>query len=99
MVALSERMRVLRPELAPECRIVQFAEPLSEADYQRLGALMADRPDVVLRAYGDYSRRFKDLEFLRFFPGARRVQIDLYDLTDVSGLRHLSDDLISFAWG
>ena len=86
-------------QLAPECKVLQFARPLTDAQYRQAAALLAARPDVLLRAYGDYQGAFHDLEFLRFFPAVKAVQIDLPHLRTHDGLRHLSPGLEKFSWG
>ena len=90
----------LRP-LEPEITRVQFSQGLTDDEYRALAALLADRPDVTLRAYGGYGRTLPDLEWLRFFPGLRRVSIDALwgVLGSIDGLRHLPDDLEELGLG
>lgn len=91
-VAAPLRAEDLRP-LAPECRVVQFAEALSAEDYRRLAELLQARPDVTLRAYGGAS--ITDLDFLQHFPELRRFSVDglWSSLTDISGLGYLPESL------
>ena len=46
---------MLRP-LDPRCEVVQFREPLSDADYQTLADWLRDYPTVTLRAYWKIAR-------------------------------------------
>jgi hypothetical protein len=92
-----EQLRPLEPELTR----LQFSQGLTDDEYRALAALLADRPDVTLRAYGGYGRTLPDLEWLRFFPGLRRVSIDALwgVLRSLDGLRHLPDDLEELGLG
>lgn len=81
----------LRP-LDPRCRAVQFSEPLSDAELVEVAKLLQGYRDVTLRVYGHYQRGC-DLELLRHFPFLRRFQVDVFDLGDFRGLRHLPDNL------
>ena len=86
---------MLRP-LEDDCRLVQFAEPLSDDEYGELSKLLETRPSVELRAYGS----IQDLEFLRHFPRLKHFQVDEASaLNDLSGLRFLSTELESLAIG
>ena len=84
----------LRP-LAPGEHLIQFSQGLTDEEYRSVARLLADRPDVMLRAFGGYGRTIPDLEFLRFFPMVRRVSVDALwgVLQSVDGLGHLSDEL------
>ncbi|MGE5270226.1 MAG: hypothetical protein ACM3JG_11200 [Thiohalocapsa sp.] len=69
--------------LDPECKVVQFARPLTPAECEKAAAIMRGRPDVELYAYRDPSR---NLDFLRHFRELRRLNVQLYELDDISGL-------------
>src|SRR5215831_19040030 len=90
----------LRP-LEPEVTLLQFSQGLTDDEYRAVAALLDDRPDVTLRAYGGYGRTIPNLEWLRFFPRIRRISIDsLWGvLGSVDGLRHLPDDLEELGMG
>jgi hypothetical protein len=90
----------LRP-LEPEVSRVQFSQGLTDDEYRAVAALLEHRPDVTLRAYGGYGRTLPDLEWLRFFPGLRRLSIDALwgVLQSIDGLRHLSDDVEELGLG
>lgn len=81
----------LRP-LDPGCRVVQFSNPLSNAELRKVADFMRVYPGVSLRVYGHYGNGC-DLDFLKYFPFLRRFQIDVFDLQDIDGLRHLPDNL------
>jgi len=77
--------------LGPECGLVTVGQPLDSPEYlKRLASLLHDRPDVTLRVHTKASR---DLEFLEYFPGLRRLSVDLWDLDDIAGLSHLQGGL------
>ena len=77
--------------LDPRCRVVQFSEPLSDSDYQKLAAFLQQYPGVSLRAYGSFE--FRDLEFLSYFGEVRKVQIDAWKVESFDGLGYLSEQL------
>jgi len=82
--------------LEPECEVVQFSQPLSPSELQNAAKLMRDRPEVQLYVYGLASR---DLNFLRSFENLRRLNLQLYELEDLSGLSHLGGCLEQFTFG
>lgn len=84
--------RQLRP-LDPRCRTVQFCDTLSPAALGRLGRFLRDYPEVKLRVFQMIDPPYTDLDFLEHFASVSRVQIDIYELRDVSGLRCLRPDL------
>ncbi|HEX8623359.1 MAG TPA: hypothetical protein VF718_15430 [Allosphingosinicella sp.] len=90
--------RDLKP-LEPEVRVVQFREPLQDSEYRAVRDLLSGHPQVNLRAYGDYSKRFLDLDFLRHFGGIQGLQIDLPYLEDAGGLAAVLGGLQRFSWG
>ncbi len=85
----------LRP-LEPDCRVVQFEQPLSPTQLRQVAQLVADRPDVELYVYGRASR---DLDFLKYFETARRLHLALYELEDIEGLSRLGGPLESLTFG
>jgi internalin A len=85
----------LRP-LEQECTVLQFDQPLTTDELRAAGELLAGRPDVQLYVYG---RAAQDLEFLKHFPGLRRLQLALFELEDVKGLRHVTDTVEDFTFG
>ena len=85
--------------LAPECRTVQFCEPLTDNDHVKVAYLLRGYPAVALRVYGHRSQGH-DLDFLRHYPDVRKISVDLYNLTDVSALEQFaSPELESLAFG
>ncbi|MEV1289286.1 hypothetical protein [Micromonospora sp. NPDC049679] len=76
-----------------DAAVVQFEQPLTEADYRSLAALLADHPTVTLRAYG-FDEDLATLRFLRWFPHLRRFSVaHLRNLTDLAPLHQLSADV------
>jgi hypothetical protein len=86
-------------ELPAETRHVQFKHAMSDDRYRRLGRILANRPEISLRAYRGTD--IVDLEFLRFFPGLRSFSADsIWDaLLDVEGLRHVEGGLETLGIG
>ncbi len=82
--------------LEPECKVVQFDRPLKPTELQNAGEIMRGRPDVELYVYGIASR---DLDFLGYFEGLRRLHLALYELEDVAGFFHLQGGLEELTFG
>lgn len=76
--------------LEPGCSVIQFDQPLAEAQLQQAGELIAHRPDVQLYVYFDAST---DLNFLKYFPALRRLHIALFKLKDIAGFSHVAGTL------
>lgn len=76
--------------LEPECNLVTIDRRLGPAELERVASLLSGREDVTLRFH---SRAARDLEFLRHFPGLRRLSIDLWELEDIAGFSHLQHGL------
>lgn len=82
--------------LEPECRVIQFSQPLSPPELRKAGDLLRGRSDVQLYVYGQAGQ---DLDFLEHFRGLKRLQVALYDLDDVRGLVHVAPTLEEFTFG
>ena len=82
--------------LEPECKVVQFDQPLTPAQLQQAGNLIAKRPDVQPYVYGRASR---DLSFLRYFPALRRLDITLHELGDIGGFAYVARSLEELTFG
>jgi hypothetical protein len=76
------------------CRALCVQTPKTDADMQRLGNLWNGRRDIELRLLG-YA--VQDLEFLRYFPGLQRLNVEVPIVRNVDGLRHVADSLKQFA--
>ena len=86
--------------LPPTINRIQICEPLAEIEYAQVAALLQHYPRVSLRIYDRHVvTRFSHLEFLRFFPRLRGISIELFELSNFDGLRHLSSDLQSLGIG
>src|SRR5215831_18341371 len=82
--------------LEPDCRVLQFDQPLTAPQLKQAGHLIVERPDVELYVYG---RAFRDLDFLRYFKTVRRLHIALYELNDITGFSELSSDFKELTFG
>jgi hypothetical protein len=78
---------------------VQFSSALTESEYRQIADLLRTRPDVALRAYGDYRKTLSSLDFLKHFPFLKRFHFNLFELKDFSGLSHLPDEVVDLAIG
>ncbi|PYP13505.1 MAG: hypothetical protein DMD54_16665 [Gemmatimonadetes bacterium] len=83
--------------LDPRCRSLQFREPLSGAELRRVAAFLDGYPAVTLRIYGHQT--YTTLDFLEHLGAARRLQIEIFLLQDLSGLRFLRSDLEALGLG
>lgn len=81
----------LPPIAEPRRALVDLRLPLSEAEFARLGAHLAQYPEVRLCFEGKHSHdpTKYDLDFLRHFPLARDLVINLYGVTNLAGLVHV----------
>src|SRR2546423_4914513 len=75
---------------------LQFAEPLTREDFKQLAKYHQQYPSLSLRAY---HRAAVNLEWLTFFPNITKLHIDLFELQDSSGLRHVVPNLMHFGMG
>jgi hypothetical protein len=82
--------------LEPECKVVQFDRPLKPTELQKAAEILRGRPDVELYVYGNASR---DLDFLEYFEGLRRLDLALYELEDIAGFSHLHGGLEELTFG
>lgn len=77
--------------LGPDCGLVTIGQPFDSPAYlEGVASLLRDRPDVTLRVHTKASR---DLSFLEYFPGLRRLSVDLWELEDIAGFSHLRGGL------
>jgi hypothetical protein len=86
----------LRP-LDRRCRTIQFNEPLSGTDLERVAEFASNYPEVTLRIYGH--RTYETLDFLKYFGHIQHVQIEIWDLQDASGFQFLQPALLSLGFG
>lgn len=95
--------RPITPEalgpLDPRCQIVQFREPLEPDELKAVSAMLRENPGVGLRVYGFGRGPYPTLDFLEHFPELEYLEIECYDLQDISGLRFLRPDLKRLAFG
>lgn len=96
------QIRTIHPHLpgsftiSPAIKQVQFEPALTESDYATLAETLRGRPEVSLRVYG---YNLKDLDFLKHFSHVRKLGIDLWFLTDLTGLQAVNTlDEFAFGW-
>lgn len=94
VVEVSSPLDVHRLRVAlGDAAVVQFTQPLAEAEYRSLAGLLTEHPTVTLRAYG-FDEDLATLRFLRWFPRLRRFSVaGLYNLTGLAPLHQLSADV------
>jgi len=98
-------IREIRPPLSPDqfrpldprCRTLQFRESLTDVELQRVAMFLSEYPSTTLRVYGH--RTYPTLDFLKHFGFVRRVQIEMWELQDLSGLCFLRPDLEALGLG
>ena len=94
--AINERFGDQFRPLEPDCKVIQFDQPLTPAQLQTAAALLTNRPDVELYVYG---RAIRDLGFLHYFPALKRLHIALYELEDIAGLAPVAGSLEELTFG
>ncbi|GLQ89976.1 hypothetical protein GCM10007898_35510 [Dyella flagellata] len=82
--------------LGPECTLVAVRLPMTPVDLEKLARLLEGRPEVTLRFH---SAPVTDLDFLKYFPGVRRLSVDLWSLEDIGGFSHLQGKLELLSFG
>jgi hypothetical protein len=83
---------VWRP-LHQACAVLSIQKPRDDADMRRLAELRNGRPNVGLRLLG-YAAR--DLEFLRYFSGLEKLNLQVPVIRNLDGLRHVAESLKEF---
>jgi hypothetical protein len=79
--------------LHPACDRLLLSKPLSDEEMQRIAALWNGRPDIEVQLFG-YAT--PDFEFLRYFPGLQRLNVQTPSIRNIDGLRHVADSLKEF---
>lgn len=85
-----------RRPLAAECTLATIGQPLGPAELEQVAALIEGRPEITLRFHG---RAARNLEFLKYFPGLRRLSVDSWELEDIAGFAHLRGELEHLDFG
>ena len=75
------------------CDRVCIQKPKNDLDMQQVSRLWNGRRDVELRLLG-YAAR--DFEFLRYFPGLARLNVQVPIIRNIDGLRHVAESLKEF---
>ena len=79
--------------LHPACVRLSIQKPWDDSQMRRLAELWNGRRDVELRLLG-YAA--EDLEFLRYFPGLEKLNLQTPILKNIGGLRHVAESLKEF---
>lgn len=79
--------------LHPKCDRIHLQKPKADQEMQLVGKLWNGRSDVELRLLG-YSAQ--DFEFLRYFPGLQRLNVQAPTIKNIEGLRHVAGSLKEF---
>lgn len=80
--------------LDPKCRVVQFDNPLTDEDHEKLSVFLRKYPNVSFRVYSHYSvESIKNLSFLRFYPFVKNFEVDLFKLESLDGIEYLPVNL------
>lgn len=79
--------------LHPACDRLFLRKPLSDDEMRKVAELWNGRRDVELRLFG-YAT--PDFEFLRYFPGLERLNVQTPSIRNIDGLRHVADSLKEF---
>ncbi len=75
------------------CDRLCMQKPKNDLEMRRLSELWNGRRDVELRLLG-YAA--EDFEFLRYFPGLERLNVQVPIIKNIDGLRHVADSLKEF---
>jgi hypothetical protein len=77
------------------CDRLCIQKPKNDLEMQQVSRLWNGRYDVELRLLG-YAA--DDLEFLRYFPGLERLNVQVPIIKNIDGLRHVADRLKEFTF-
>jgi hypothetical protein len=75
------------------CNSICVQKPKNDLDMQQVSKLWNGRRDVELRLLG-YA--VQDFEFLRYFPGLARLNVQVPIVKNIDGLRHVANSLKEF---
>jgi len=75
------------------CGRLSIQKPKNDPEMQQVGKLWNGRRDVELRLWG-YA--VQDFEFLRYFPGLERLNVQVPIVKNIDGLRHVAHSLKEF---
>src|SRR3981189_1382834 len=75
------------------CNALCIQKPKNDLEMQTVGTLWNGRNDVELRLLG-YAAQ--DFEFLRYFPGLERLNVQVPIIKNIEGLRHVANSLTEF---
>jgi hypothetical protein len=75
------------------CDRIHLLKPKTDPEMQQVAKLWNDRRDVELRLLG-YATQ--DFEFLRYFPGLERLNVQVPIVRSIDGLRQVATSLREF---
>jgi len=75
------------------CDRLCLRKPLNDEEMQQVAKLWNGRRDVELRLFG-YAT--SDFEFLRYFPGLERLNVQTPSIRNIEGLRYVANSLKEF---
>lgn len=75
------------------CDRLCLRKPVNDEEMQRVANLWNGRRDVELRLFG-YAT--SDFEFLRYFPGLERLNVQTPSIKNIEGLHYVADSLKEF---
>jgi Leucine-rich repeat (LRR) protein len=75
------------------CDRLCLQKPKADGEMRQLAELWGGRSDIELRLLGNAAQ---DLDFLSYFPGLRRLNVQTPIIKNIDGLRHVADSLTEF---
>jgi hypothetical protein len=75
------------------CDRLCLQTPKTDGEMQKIAHLWGGRVDIELRLLGHAAQ---DLEFLSYFPGLRRLNVQTPVIKNIEGLRYIADSLTEF---
>lgn len=76
-----------------ETTVVQFSQPMTDADHTRVAKVLQDFPSVPLRVYGYNMLPLPNLQFLKNYPKLRGFRVDVFHLGSFDGMEYLPYEL------
>jgi Leucine-rich repeat (LRR) protein len=75
------------------CVCLSMQKPKTDLELRRISELWNGRRDVELQLWG---HAVQDFEFLRYFPGLERFNVQVPIIRNIEGLRHVAESLKEF---
>lgn len=94
---------VTKEQLVPldkRCKVVQFSSPLTDSNHEKLSKFVRNYPTVSFRVYGHYGKgQLNDLQFLKYYSFLRKFQVDVFEISNLDGIEHLTENLEYLGFG